>query len=245
MDKKELLSKSLAKIMVGYLGDIQHLVQSNLQPSVQQKADGSPVTQLDLALSDLVERIALEAYGDKVTFYSEEKFDQWKFPLLALDPLDGTREYVAGRPEWALSIGVFPDSNFTGEGWVYNPLTQECYSGVSTRPHQAKAQYAGEVSRSEWERGLFTGRGTGQFSISPMGSIAYKLGRLAGGKTDFVVSLKPKNIWDIAGGTLLCHQAGLKFYSQGKEVTEVQKLYEPPLIWCHEELFSELSSLFP
>src|SRR5690606_23070049 len=120
--------------MVGYLGDIQHLVQSNLQPSVQQKADGFPVTQLDLALSDLVERIALEAYGDKVTFYSEEKFDQWKFPLLALDPLDGTREYVAGRPEWALSIGVFPDSNFTGEGWVYNPLTQECYSGVSARP---------------------------------------------------------------------------------------------------------------
>ena len=77
-----------------------------------------------------------------------------------------------------------------------------------------------------------------------MGSIAYKLARLANGESDFVVSLAPKNIWDIAGGTLLCFKSGMKFYSQGKEVTKVQKLYQPPLIWSSSEVSPELLKLF-
>ena len=77
----------------------------------------------------------------------------------------------------------------------------------------------------------------------PKGSIAYKLGLLAAGNSDFVISMTPKSIWDIAGGTLLCQRSKIKFYSEGKEVLEVKQNYLPPLIWCHEEIFEELSSL--
>lgn len=244
MDKKPLLIKSLARIMIDHIAGIDASVRRFPQAEITIKADGSPVTELDLLLSAQVEQI-VEKNFPTYTFYSEEKFSEWHFPLVALDPLDGTREYIEGRDEWSISIGVFPSSDFSGEGWVYNPKTKECFTQAEEQVFQQKRSYCGEVSGTEWKNGLFTNKTTEEFTLRPVGSIAYKLGRLSAGKCDYVVSLRPKNIWDIAGGTLLCHAAGLKFYSQGKEVTSVKQLYEPPLIWCHEELFSKLSKVYP
>lgn len=245
MDKKLLLSKSLAIFLRNYLQSINDIVRRYPHAAVQMKHDGSPVTELDLFLSSHIETIFTDHFPD-ITFYSEENFSAWKFPLLALDPLDGTKEYIEGRNEWAISIGLFADEVFDGEGWVYNPKTEELFDhSLPAFPFQEKPSYRGEVSRSEWEKKLFRPSYQEKFKIHPVGSIAYKLGRLASQKCDFVVSLRPKNIWDIAGGTLLCQKAGLKFYSQGKEVTHVSQLYQPPLIWCHEELYSSLSKFFP
>ena len=245
VDKKKLLRKSLAIFLKKYLQSINNAVLSHPVPIITMKSDGTPVTQLDLTLSLQLEDLFYKEFPSH-TFYSEEKFSDWKFPLIALDPLDGTREYIDGRDEWAISVGVFENENFEGEGWVYNPKTSELFSSeLLPRVFSPKSNYIGEVSRSEWNKGLFINKNNDQFNLVPVGSIAYKLGRLAIGKSDFVVSLYPKSIWDIAGGSLLCKQSGIKFYSQGKEVKNVLKRYEPPLIWCHEELYSSLSKIFP
>lgn len=229
--------------MVDYLPNINELVTLLPFSPASKKLDGSPVTALDLALSELTEKIA-EKHFPGVIFYSEEKFSKWGFPLLAIDPLDGTREYLARRPEWALSIGIFNSEDFKGQGWVYNPVTKELFEEESiTLTYPQKQQYRGEVSRTEWENNLFVKLKSNKFKLQPMGSIAYKLGRLSAGKIDFVISLYPKNIWDIAGGSLLCQKSGIKFYSEGREVTEVKQKYLPPLIWCREEIFSELFSI--
>lgn len=228
--------------MLDYLPKINELVSSMPNSPATSKGDGSPVTALDLALSELTETMALKYFPD-VVFYSEEKFSQWGFPLLAIDPLDGTREYVAQRPEWALSIGLFESKDFRGQGWVYNPVTQELFAETIPIIVSPKTHYLGEVSRSEWDKNLFKTFSSEKFRLQPMGSIAYKLGKLAAGKIDFVISLYPKNIWDIAGGSILCQKSGIKFYSEGKEVKEVKQMYLPPLIWCREEIFSELASL--
>ncbi|MFP5385472.1 MAG: inositol monophosphatase family protein [Bacteriovoracia bacterium] len=229
-----------------HLEGLNDLARQHPSAHVSHKSDGSPVTDLDLALSAYIEAIFSKELKDS-TFYSEEKLSEWKFPLLALDPLDGTREYVEGRDEWAISLGHFMTEEFSGEGWVYNPLRGEVFTQeLPEYKFHFKTSYKGEVSRTEFNEGLFQRVNyEGKYVIEAMGSIAYKLARLAFQNSDFVVSLRPKNIWDIAGGTLLCKEAGLKFYSQGKEVKSVQKLYLPPLIWCHEELFSELSEIYP
>jgi len=244
VDNNSKLKKSLARIMMNEVPQLQALVEKFKVPVIEHKPDGTPVTLLDEALSKHIEQVCLQHYSH-LTFYSEEKFSKWEFPLMALDPLDGTREYILGRPEWAISIGLFEDEKFHGEGWVFNPLTHECFADVTRISFTAKAAYSGEVSHSEWNNGLYHEKTTPKFQVKPVGSIAYKLGRLSAGKCDFVISLRPKNIWDIAGGTILCQQAGMKFYAEGVEVNEVLQSYEPPLIWCHEELFSELSALFP
>lgn len=228
-----------------HLEGLNDLVRRYPKAEVQFKQDGSPVTELDLFLSSHIE-LLFQEHHPHIHFFSEEKFTDIKFPLLALDPLDGTREYVNGRPEWAISLGLFGSAIFEGEGWVYNPVKDEVFTDeVPHYEYEAKTCYVGEVSRSEYNQGLFQRTiDEKKFIIEPVGSIAYKLARLAYQNCDFVVSLRPKNIWDIAGGTLLCQKAGLKFYSKGKEVTSVQKTYEPPLLWCHEELFPELSKIY-
>lgn len=242
MDKKLLLSKSLAEFMKIHLPSINGAVSRYPKAKIKIKPDGSPVTELDLFLSSHIEEI-LNKNLTNFTFYSEEKFSDLKFPLVALDPLDGTREYIEGRDEWAISLALFENENFSGEGWVYNPKTNELFDTDNVK-FVSKEKYHGEVSRSEWKMGFYQNKSTAKFEVTPLGSIAYKLGRLSHGKCDFVVSLLPKNIWDIAGGTLLCQDAGFKFYSQGKEVTKVEKLYEPPLLWCHPSLFPELSRIY-
>lgn len=241
--KNRPIQKNLADRLKITFPDIQDLLNKFPEAVVTKKPDGSPVTELDLALSELIEEFARRHYPDHC-FYSEENFKDFRFPLLALDPLDGTREYISGSPEWAMSIGVFPASKFEGEGWVYNPVLKEEFSSGEARFEQ-KEIYRGEVSKSEWGSGLFKNFDSEKFKLSPVGSIAYKLGRLSGGLCDFVVSLRPKNIWDIAGGTLLCQEAGIKFYSNGKEVAEVRPLYDSPLIWCRPEIKDELFQLFP
>jgi myo-inositol-1(or 4)-monophosphatase len=223
--------------------DIKNLLSLHPHYPGNLKSDGTPVTPLDLALSELLEKTCRLHYPEANVF-SEENYQGWSFPLIAIDPLDGTKEYIKQRPEWAISVGSFPDGNFQGEGWVYNPVTDEWYDGTPTK-HSAPIEFVGEVSHTEWEKGWFSNFQHSKFKLRPMGSIAYKLGRLSAGKIQFVVSLAPKNVWDIAGGSLLCQAQGIKFYSAGKEVKDVKRLYEPPLIWCREELFSELSSLFP
>lgn len=230
--------------MLDLITPVQDLVRNHSPARVSIKADGSPVTSLDLALTELIETQLLNHLPD-CSFYSEESEKNWNFPLIALDPLDGTREFVANRPEWALSVAYMPVPEFVGGGWIYNPQTNESYSDAEKKTFISKELFIGEVSRSEWEQGLFQETKSGKFIIHPMGSIAYKLGRLSAGKIDFVISLRPKNLWDIAAGTLLCNKAGLAFYSAGKRVTEVKKYYEPPLIWCSEQISGELLQLFP
>ena len=226
--------------MSSHFPDIDSLLNKYSQPLLKTKQDGTPVTELDLALSQLMEVITEKHFSD-CCFYSEENFGEWEFPLLALDPLDGTREYIAGRPEWALSVGIFESENFEGEGWITNPVTKEIFSSKTVKRFVAKEKLKGEASRSEFGQGLYDNIHSENIEIIPRGSIAYKLGKLSSGELDFVVSLRPKNIWDIAGGSLLCKAAGLEFYSQGKIVTKVEKIYEPPLLWCHPSVFEKLS----
>jgi myo-inositol-1(or 4)-monophosphatase len=244
VDKKQLLRPKLAKIMVDFVTPILDLVRKFPNATPSQKNDGTPVTELDLKLSSLLESMA-ESYYPEVTAYSEENYADWKFPLLAIDPLDGTKEYLLRRPEWVISLGLLESEQFEGEGWIFNPSTGEIFDSTKQLPiFVEKSEYYGEVSHSEWGKGLYRSFKNSKFKLSPMGSIAYKLARLANGESDFVVSLAPKNIWDIAGGTLLCFKSGMKFYSQGKEVTKVQKLYQPPLIWSSSEVSPELLKLF-
>ena len=64
------------------------------------------------------------------------------------------------------------------------------------------------ASRTEVKAGRWKGFRNHGFTITPTGSIAYKLALVAVGKMDAVVSLAPKNEWDVAGGTALVEAGG-------------------------------------
>jgi myo-inositol-1(or 4)-monophosphatase len=187
---------------------------------VLTKAGGDPVTAADEAV-DTALRESLPRDGEG--WLSEETADDparlacrrvW-----VVDPLDGTKEFVQGIPEWAVSIGLVEDGEPVAGG-IFNPATGERVVGArglgvrlggesatpSTRPGLAGATVL--ASRSETGRGEWASFGEAAFVVKPMGSVAYKLARVAAGLDDITWTLVPKNEWDVAAGVALVEAAG-------------------------------------
>ncbi len=136
-----------------------------------------------------------------------------------VDPLDGTREFVAGIPEFCVSIG-YVENGRPVAGGICNPATNETiigaidcgvlYNGKPAQPSQRKDLKGSLIlaSRSEVKRGEWQQFQGGDYQIRPMGSVAYKLGLVAAGKADVTFTLTPKNEWDVAAGVALVQSAG-------------------------------------
>lgn len=144
-----------------------------------------------------------------------------------VDPLDGTREFTAGIPEWSISIGLIEDGKPVAGG-VLNPATQEMFlgaveSGVTLNGRPARTRNCRQIeeslvlaSRSEVCRGEWKHLENAPFRITAMGSVAYKLARVAAGLADATWTLVPKHEWDVAAGVaLVCASGGIVRAKEG------------------------------
>ena len=221
---------------------------------INLKSDESIVTEIDLFVSNLLkEKLQKHPKYKDYNFFSEEDFEKLKFPSAILDPIDGTRELAKGRAECAVSLALMksPELSDSGNyGWLYNPFSG--FNLDSSTPfvasnNKSNQKILGMVSRSEFEKGYFKDflNIDPRIELTPRGSIAFKLGLLASGGCDFVLSLSPKNIWDIAAGTILCVQRGIKLYQNGDEITSLDKVHvKGVLLWAPEELANDLCTKF-
>jgi myo-inositol-1(or 4)-monophosphatase len=184
------------------------------------KANQDPVTTADLK-ADTILREGLTRSFPGTGWLSEETRDDYsrlenKF-VWVVDPIDGTKEFVSGIPEYALSVALVEDG-LPILAAVYNPATKELFAAASGQgawlngkaikaEHELLVKPLLLVSRSEIKRGEF--EPFEPFAqIRPCGSIAYKLALVAAGMADATFSLGPKNEWDIAAGVLLVSEAG-------------------------------------
>jgi myo-inositol-1(or 4)-monophosphatase len=186
----------------------------------QYKIGHDPVTEADRAL-DAVLRKELLREGEG--WLSEESVDDpirlQHSRVWVVDPLDGTREFVKGIPEFCVSIG-FVENGRPAAGGIYNPATDESFlgaidSGVTYNGKPAQASQRKSLkgalvlaSRSEVKRGEWKAFENAQFQIRPMGSVAYKLALVSAGLADITFTLTPKNEWDVAAGAALVESAG-------------------------------------
>jgi len=191
---------------------------------------GDPVTAADEAADEIL-RTTLPEPGEG--WLSEETRDDGSrleaHRVWVVDPLDGTREFVQGIPEWCISVGLV-EEGVPVAGGILNPATDELVLGAVGAGVTLNGEPAGlsgrasvegatvlasrsEVGRGEWER--FRGMG---FEVVPCGSVAYKLGRVAAGRADATWTLVPKNEWDVAAGAALVRAAGgLVCHADGSE----------------------------
>ena len=220
---------------------------------IDLKDDKSFVTEIDLFVSNQLKMgLANHPRYSSYSFFSEEDYKDYTFPCAILDPIDGTRELVKGRAECAVSLALMNShiiSDPENFAWLYNPFSG--FSLDSSTPFLATQSKSSQkllmlVSRSEYHLGFFQKyMNHPDFDISPRGSIAFKLGLLASGGCDFVVSLAPKNVWDIAAGTILCEQRGIYFYQNGKRIKSFNQVrYDGVLFWASETLSTKVLSLF-
>ncbi|MCO4792710.1 MAG: hypothetical protein KC493_03300 [Bacteriovoracaceae bacterium] len=214
---------------------------------ISKKQDNSFVTELDLGLSRKIKSFFSqdEKFKDW-NFYCEEDHGELSFPAIVLDPIDGTRELVKGLGECAVSLALMPTPELSeGFGLIFNPFTGMLIH--TDQPFVAPSKVlepplVGLVSRSEWGKGYYQGFIVDEVNLIPRGSIAFKLGLLAVGSCDFVYSMRPKNIWDIAAGSILLNNRGFNFYdSKGNKVSSLgTKKYDGPMMWAKEETYTRV-----
>jgi myo-inositol-1(or 4)-monophosphatase len=189
---------------------------------VRDKSPNNPVTTADFAANDCIREIIHSAFPDD-GWLSEETKDSperlAKSRVWVIDPIDGTEEFIEGKPEFAISIAFVVDSAPV-VGALYNPAADELYYAqadggafcngalVHCSSRQSLSTAAMLVSQSEQRKGLLDGLTPLVAEIHYAGGVACKLARLAAGRSDLYVTLRPKNEWDFCAGDLILREAG-------------------------------------
>ena len=184
------------------------------------KDGGDPLTEADTAVNEVL-LAELPRAGEG--WLSEETVDDPKRleceRVWIVDPIDGTREFIAGIPEWCVSIGLVEGGKAVAGG-IRIPAREmtvlgSIESGVTVNGRPAGVRPVNSLdgaevlaSRSELRRGEWDRHSKGPIRVTPTGSVAYKLALVAAGQTDATWTLVPKHEWDVAGGTALVTAAG-------------------------------------
>jgi len=199
---------------------------------IEGKIDGSPVTEADLA-ADRIIGDGLARLIPDIPALSEERADQFtpagRGSFFLIDPLDGTKEFVAGRAEFTVNLALVTNGmpllgivaapalgclwrGLAGRGAERLTLESGARAPIHTRrPAPAHGEpWVAAVSRSHGDARTeaFIDRRPGAIR-EKLGS-ALKFGLLAEGKADIYPRLAPTSEWDIAAGQAVVTAAGGK-----------------------------------
>lgn len=197
----------------------------------RRKADGSPVTDADEAAEALIlEGLARLLPG--VAVIAEESVPQHTSPALngafaLVDPLDGTKEFIAGRDEYTVNVAVIshrvpiagvvaaPSRGLLWRGIVGHAAERLALKGESAGApepihvrHWPSSGAVALVSRSH--RDVATEELLQRLPPTKWESCgsSLKFCRLAEGTADLYPRLGPTSEWDIAAGHALVVAAG-------------------------------------
>jgi myo-inositol-1(or 4)-monophosphatase len=183
------------------------------------KGASSPVSEADIAVNDLLEkrlRAATPDYG----WLSEESADDegrlGKSMVWIVDPIDGTRGYLAGREDWCVSVALV-ENTAPVLAAVFAPASDEFFfagrgqgatrNGMSVR---ATAGTALDFARVAGPKPLVErlNRSSGEISLHPrIGSLALRLCRVAQGNLDAAFAGGNSRDWDLAAANLIVQEA--------------------------------------
>ena len=198
--------------------------------SVRIKADGSPVTPADETAEAII-REGLARLAPSLPVVSEEQTERTPpaagVDYFLVDPLDGTREFIAGRDEYTVNIAFIADRT-PALGVIVAPALELIWRGIVGRgaerlkfaagqmskpePIHTRARAAGElvvmVSRSHLDAATqrYLDRLPHARRIACGSSI--KFCRLAEGLADHYPRLGPTHDWDVAAGHAILAAAG-------------------------------------
>ena len=191
-------------------------------PKVWDKGgEHGPVSEADLAVNDMLKARLLDARPD-YGWLSEETPDSADRlavdAVFIVDPIDGTRAFIAGEETWAHSLAVAHKGEVTA-GVVYLPALDRIYTAsLSAEPmRDGQAIRISGRDRLEGANILTTKAnmapekwpgGVPQITRSFRASLAYRMCLAAEGRFDGMLTLRDAWEWDIAAGALIAERAG-------------------------------------
>jgi myo-inositol-1(or 4)-monophosphatase len=182
------------------------------------KHGNSPVSEADLAVDALL-RERLDAAGLAAGWLSEETEDD-PARLAAkhvwiVDPIDGTRAFLAGLSDWTISVGL-AEGGRPIVAVIFAPVTEELFfasaGGGATHNGQPITATEGpslDGARAAGpERRLAKLTSFGVVAEPKVHSLALRLARVAQGRLDIALAGPNGHDWDLAAADLLVHEAG-------------------------------------
>lgn len=180
-----------------------------------------PVTEADLAIDTMLKtelRAARPDYGwlSEETEDSADRLDRKR--VFIVDPIDGTRAFIAGEKTWSHSLAIAENGVIT-KAVVLAPVIDRLYSAetgakttlngvpikATTQPGMNGATVLAAKSNLE-DRFWHVPVPSVARHFRP--SLAYRLSLVAHGRFDAMLTLRPCWEWDIAAGALIVQQAG-------------------------------------
>ncbi|HEY7221612.1 MAG TPA: 3'(2'),5'-bisphosphate nucleotidase CysQ [Candidatus Binatia bacterium] len=189
---------------------------------VREKSKNNPVTTADIEANRIIRETIVEAFPQDGWLSEEDQDNSDRLArsrIWVVDPIDGTKEFIEGVPQFAISIAFVVDGR-PKIAIVYNPakgrfyraaVGQGAYLNDRTIRVSSRSEINGAsllVSRSEPQRKFQVF--VDHCNIKPVGSIAYRLAKVAGGDGDCTITFRNIHEWDICAGVLMVEEAGGK-----------------------------------
>jgi myo-inositol-1(or 4)-monophosphatase len=184
------------------------------------KSDGSVVTEADLAINDLLFERLQRPRPDYGWLSEETPDDDRRLScerLWIVDPIDGTRSFVAGTDGWCIGVALIENGRPILSA-LYRPMLDELYfaakgAGAWRNVDRMRPRDGASLVQAEL---LGTGRAVKMMGAEIIGKdvphipLLLRLAFVASGQADIALSTGHKNDWDLAAGDLLMQESGAK-----------------------------------
>ncbi|MGP0091291.1 MAG: inositol monophosphatase family protein [Xanthobacteraceae bacterium] len=183
------------------------------------KGKQSPVSEADIA-ANVILRDHLMTVNPDFGWLSEESEDdgarQGARYVWVVDPIDGTRAYIDGRPDWAVSAALV-DHGRPVVAVLFAPVSGELFVAVKSEGATLNGDPIAASGGASLEGARVAGRQRQLESLAALvpivtvpniHSLALRLARVAQGVIDVALARSHSHDWDLAAADLLVHEAG-------------------------------------
>ena len=249
--------KKFCEFAIIKAGTIAVNLQKNLK--VSYKSKNQPVTNADIE----IDQFLFSFFQQKTPSFgwlSEESVDnnsrQRSDFFWCLDPIDGTRSFISGKPEYTISLALINKTEPIF-GIIFNPATQEFFSAEKEKgafcnkkkirvKKNKKIDFCSFAVSSSEAKNLTSHNFISENKIKKMGSIAYKIALVAKGSIDVALSFTKKNDWDLAAADLIVSEAGGEISETGgkKIIYNSKNLNINSVMASNKHIISELKNKF-
>ncbi|NHK26681.1 3'(2'),5'-bisphosphate nucleotidase CysQ [Parvularcula flava] len=186
------------------------------------KADSSPISEADLAANRILKAHLIDRHDGGYGWLSEESTEEhgrldaprtW-----VIDPIDGTRAFLKGRPHFTICAALIEEGDAIAAA-VFNPATREFFEAergagatLNGAPIGASGHAVVEDCAMLGAEHMFRHPGWPedwpQMRIDQRNSTNYRMALVAKGEFDATLALARKADWDAAPGALIAEEAG-------------------------------------
>ncbi|WP_340267108.1 inositol monophosphatase family protein [Sphingobium mellinum] len=180
-----------------------------------EKVPGHPVCEADLEIDQML-RESLAGIDPSAGWLSEETADTVHRLALdrvwVVDPIDGTRDYLRGRPGWAVSVALV-EHGAVRIGLLAAPARNELWlahagEGATRNGRPLRAGTRALLPGARVPADQLPRHDRDLVTVHKPNSIALRMAMVAADEADLVATVRWGNEWDVAAAALIAQEAG-------------------------------------